>query len=528
MLLVKVNECLKPLIKFRMVIIFVSAITIVFSLFPPLLIRTLIDSLEESNIHFLVVTILAALLVYFSLDFFTKYLWDILLARGKGAVRGFLFENILHKEYDYFITHSIGDINNKLLNDSEIYTKHRLMLVPTLILNIVHIGVVTVFLAFINIYMTVGALIFSFTFYGIYKIVNKYLRTTTIKERESYSDMLGAANETLMGINTIQLYSVENYFAKYFEKIVDKYETRLIKFKMYKGLAKSATVAIISLLPIASVISAIILMPIVNISVGDILAFYTLLPSLNEPLKNLTTFNIESQNSLAIEKRLEELLENPKSTNNSLKEIKKIENIQFENLGFDHEKGKKSFRNLNTKLNIGDALAITGPSGTGKTTMLRMLKRRKNPTEGKILLNGIDALEISVESYVERIAVVTQDIFIFDGTIAENISLGHKYSEKKIRDSATTACLEHLSLDYNATTLSGGEKQRVAIARALACDFDVLILDEPTSELDLETEIKIIENLKKFQEENDCILIVVTHSENVIQNLCTKVLKLRP
>ena len=527
MLLEKVNNVLKPLVKFRLFVIFISAVTIIASLFPPLLIRTLIDSLGGTGLHFLVITILASLSLYFLLDFLKEYLWSNLLARGKGFVRVLLFENLLHKEYDYFLTHSIGDISNKLLNDSEIYAKDRLMLMPTLVLNISHITVVTIFLAFINIYMMIGALVFSFAFYGIYKVVNKRLRKTAIKERESYSDMLGATNETLMGINTIQLYSVENYFTKYFEKIVDKYEARLIRFKMWNALAGSATYAVISLLPIASVIIGILFMPITNISAGDILAFYTLLPNLNDPLKKLTEFNIERQNARAVEKRLEELLEKPKDENKNLIKIEKIKTIEFENLGFDHEKGKKAFKNLNSKVEIGDALAITGPSGTGKTTMLRMLKRRKNPTEGKILLNGIDALEIDIDSYIERIAVLTQDIFIFDGTISENINLGNNYSEKLIRNRAETACIDHLSLDENAMGLSGGEKQRVGLARALACDFDVLILDEPTSELDSETETKIIENLKQFQKEHDCILIVVTHSENVLTNLCTKTLALR-
>ncbi|MCL1924475.1 MAG: ABC transporter ATP-binding protein/permease [Defluviitaleaceae bacterium] len=526
MLLEKVNKVLKPLSKFRLFVIFISGLVIIASLFPPLLIRTLIDSLGQDNLHFLVVTILTSLLIYFVLDFLREYLWSNLLARGKGFVRALLFENVLHKEYDYFLTHSLGDISNKILNDSEIYTRHRLILLPTLLLNISHVIIVAIFLAFINIYMMIGAIIFSFAFYGIYKIVNKRLRETAVKEREGYSDMLGAANETLMGINTIQLYSVENYFAKYFERIVEKYETRLITFKMWNALAGSATYAVISLLPIASVLIGILFMPIMNISAGDILAFYTLLPNLSTPLKNLTEFNIERQNARAIEKRLEELLEKKEAENENLNKIEKIETIEFENLGFDHEKGKKAFKNLNIKVELGDALAITGPSGTGKTTMLRMLKRRKNPTEGKILLNGIDALEIDVDSYIERIAVLTQDFFIFDDTISENINLGHNYSEKLIRDRAYTACIDHLSLDENAMGLSGGEKQRVALARALACDFDVLILDEPTSELDYETETKIIKNLKEFQKEHCCILIVVTHSENVIKNLCTKNLKL--
>jgi ABC-type bacteriocin/lantibiotic exporter with double-glycine peptidase domain len=122
--------------------------------------------------------------------------------------------------------------------------------------------------------------------------------------------------------------------------------------------------------------------------------------------------------------------------------------------------------------------------------------------------------------------VLPQDVYIFNSTLHDNIGFGKEHPEKRIRDVAKLSAIDHFSLDESALGLSGGERQRVGLARALACDYDVLILDEPTSNLDQETETAIIENLKQVQKETNCIMIVVTHSANVIENLCTKHLEL--
>jgi len=530
MLSEQISEVLAPIYKLRFRLVLVSALSVLVGLVPPYLMGVLIDDLNSPysvQTYYIIGSILGVIALYFLIDWYQSYMWRTTVTRGAGLVKDFLFENVLHKDHRFFIDHPVGDISNKILNDSYLYSESKIKMKPTLILNILHIVVVFIILKFINIPMALAAMFFSIFFFFIYTHINKYLRKTLTVEREKFSTMMNTANETLMGVDAIQLYSVEHYFASRFAKAVESYEKNLIKYGFYETLAKSITGALTGLIVITAVLVGLLFMLLGNVSIGGIVAFYIFLPRLSEPIKNLTDFNIVMQGSRAVEKRLEEMLYSEPKENAGLEKIDKIDSIELRNVGFSYpDDNENVLKNINLKLNRGQALAITGVSGSGKTTLLKLLKRQLVPTEGELLLNGKNYIEIDQSSYFSRISVSAQDVFIFDATLHDNICFGHDYPEKLVRDKAILSVLEHFSLDTHAHGLSGGERQRIGIARALACEYDILILDEPTSELDSETEDKIIENLKQVLEDTNCIMIVVTHSAAVLEKLCSLHLKL--
>ena len=523
---------LRPLHKRRAVVVLISGLYILAGLLPPYLIGMLIDEIypyfgESSAYLFMIGTIISLLLICFLLDWLKEYLWKDLINRGAGIVRSFFFENVLHKNYRFFMDHPVGDINNKVINDSYLYVQTRLMMFPTLFLNLVHIVVLFVLLFVLNAYMMLMTVVFSLVFFVIYIQINKYLRKSAVKEREGFSTLMTEVNETLTGIDTIQLYAAEDYAAKHFTKLVDSYEHRLSRLKYWQTLSKAATNAVTSIIPVAAILAGIFHLAYGGtITIGTIIAFYYFLPRLKEPILALTDFNINMQNAKAVEKRLEELLAKEVREQVQLEKISKIDELEFKDMGFAYPDGETILSGLNVKLQRGDSLAIIGPSGTGKTTLMRLLMRQIIPSEGEISINGKNYTGIDQVSYIARISVLPQDVFIFDSTLHDNISLGKDYCEKQIRDVAKLSAIDYFSMDENALGLSGGERQRLGLARALASDYDVLILDEPTSNLDAETECAIIENLKEVQRTTNCIMIVITHSENVLEKLCTKQLEL--
>ena len=534
MLSLEISKILRPLHKYRGMVVFVSGMYMLAGLLPPYLMGLLIDELypyigEGSAYIFIIGTIAGLLLACFFLDWLQGYLWADLINRGAGIVRSFFFRNVLHKNYRFFLEHSIGDINNKVINDSYIYVQSKLMMKPTLFLNLLHIVIIFGFLLALNVYMKLMTIAFSLVFFAAYSQINKYLRRSGVYEREGFSTLMTEVNETLTGVNTIQLYTVEHYFTERIEKSVDKYENRLSELKYWQTLSKAATNTITSIIPLAAIMAGIFYL--VNggdITVGSIIAFYYFLPRLREPIKALTDFNIDVQNAKSVEQRLEELLteEAQECEHEQLEKVEKIDELEFKNLGFSYPDGETVMSGLNVRLRRGDALAVTGQSGTGKTTLLRLLKRQVAPSEGEISVNGMNYVDIDPASYIRRVAVLSQDVFIFDSTLYDNISFGKKHPEKHIRDAAKLGAIDHFSLDESALGLSSGERQRLGLARAIACDFDVLILDEPTSNLDHETECAVIENLKQVMHDTNCIMIVVTHSANILEKLCTQELEL--
>ena len=528
----EIKKTLAPIYKLRYMALFTSILTILVGLISPFLMSQLIDEITSNytgyttNIHFMIGSIVGLYIFSFILNYISRYTWINMEKRGAGMVRAYIFKNVLHKNYRFFMDHPIGDINSKVINDSYLYAKYKISAMPMIALNLLQMLVVIIVLFNIEFHMAGATIAFSFIFFIVQTYLNKNLRHTTKKERESFSNLTNIANETLMGINTIQLYTVEDYFAKRFEKEVDKYEHLLLKHKVDEVLVKLSTTTFVGFMTIVAILVGLFFAEIGDVSIGSIVAFYLFLPYLSSPIKELTEFNISLQTANAVKERLEELITKEVRVDNNLEKIDKIEQVEFKDLSFSYNNKEFVLDNINITLNKGDSVAVVGRSGKGKTTLLRLLKKQIEPTHGEILINGKNKTQIDRQSYINRIAVLSQEIFIFDSSLHDNIALGKDYPEKTIRDAATYSCIDHFSMDESSFGLSGGERQRVALARALACDFDVLILDEPTSEIDQKTEDKIIDNLKRLQAERQFIMIVVTHSENLLEKLCDKRLHL--
>ncbi|MCL2573419.1 MAG: ABC transporter ATP-binding protein/permease [Defluviitaleaceae bacterium] len=529
----RINQILRPLFAFRYGAITLKAINILVSLLPPYLISMLADDLNttggENALHLIAITV-GVLVVYFFLDWTQDFFWYKMLYTGAGMVRSYLFSNVLHKDYRFFMEHSVGDIENKVIHDAEYYAKAKLSMMPMLCLNILHIVIILAFLTSMHMEKTFVVVGLCGLFYLIYARINKLLRKTSKHEREGFSELLNTANETLMGINTIQLYNAESYFDKHFEHAVEKYEGFLIRLRKWQALAYSATDSIMSIIPVIAVLIGIGLATTGYITMGGIVAFFLFLPRLSYPIKSLADFNISLQTARAVEGRLEELLDTSHDDNNysNLEEVKKIQSLEFVDISYSYDGNDEHevLTDVCFDISEGDALAIIGPSGTGKTTFLRLLKRQLVPTLGKVLVNGKDREGFNPESYLERVAVLSQEVFAFDASIRENIRFGKDIPSERIDALAKFCALGDINLDDNAKNLSGGERQRMGLARALACDYDILVLDEPTSDLDLATEAQIVENLKTLLKQKGKILIVVTHSDYVLKNLCNKVLPL--
>ncbi|MCL1934978.1 MAG: ABC transporter ATP-binding protein/permease [Defluviitaleaceae bacterium] len=525
-----IKKALIPVYKLRYIVLMISIINIFIGLVSPFLMSRLINDLtynEGRNALFIIGSIIAAYIIYFFLDWAEVYQWKKMENLGAGIVRGYLFSNVLHKSYRFFKDNSIGDINNKIINDSALYAKNEISSIPTVLLNLGHIVIICIILFTINFYMAIATVLFSFIFFFVNMYINKELRKSTKLEREAFSKLTNVANETLMGINTIQLYSVEHFFDKRFEKNVEEYEEKLIKNQFFAGLLKSSTYTLIGVMTIVAILVGLFFANLGHVSIGGIVAYYLFLPRLSEPIKNLADYNIAIQTAKAVEDRLEKLLVTEKREDDDLEKISNIDEIKFRDLSLTYPESEGNvLNNINATFKKGDSVAIIGRSGAGKTSLLRLLKKQLEPTSGEILINGKNKTQINRQSYIDRVAVLSQQVFIFDSTLQENISFGKNFPEKRVRDAAKISCIDHFSMDENSFGLSGGERQRIGLARALACDFDVLILDEPTSELDSKTEDQIIENLKMLQEEKQFIMIVVTHSDNVLNKLCNKKLEL--
>jgi ATP-binding cassette subfamily B protein/subfamily B ATP-binding cassette protein MsbA len=252
-----------------------------------------------------------------------------------------------------------------------------------------------------------------------------------------------------------------------------------------------------------------------HMTVGDLMMFLVYLVMLLEPLATLAQSATQFQNSLSGLDRILDLLESPKemqSTADSVKIDRRTVTgrIAFENVSFSYPgTDRPALRNVHLEIAAGQTVALVGPSGAGKTTMSNLVARFYDPTAGRLTLDGRDLRDYDVESFRSLLGVVEQDVFLFDGTIAQNIAYARRdAAADEIRSAAeaanATEFIDQLAdgmqtvIGERGVRLSGGQRQRLAIARAILADPKLLILDEATSNLDTESEGLIQQSLRRL------------------------------
>ncbi|MFY9434731.1 MAG: ABC transporter ATP-binding protein, partial [Bacillota bacterium] len=271
-----------------------------------------------------------------------------------------------------------------------------------------------------------------------------------------------------------------------------------------------------------------------QMSIADITGFLLYVSLFYQPIMQLNRLNESLQQALAAADRYFEVLDIEPDIHDApgAIEVKTVKgHIVFDNVAFDYD-GIPVLKNISLEIKPGEMVALVGPTGVGKTTMANLIPRFYDPAEGRVLVDGIDVRRIKVSSLRKHISMVLQDVFLFNGTVAENIAYGSpEASLEDIVEAAIAAeadeFIREMPKGYDThigergVRLSGGQKQRLAIARALLYNAPILILDEATSSVDTETEAKIAAALERLVGGRTTIVIAhrlstIRHADRIV------------
>ena len=261
-----------------------------------------------------------------------------------------------------------------------------------------------------------------------------------------------------------------------------------------------------------------------HLSAGAFFSFMTALFMLYTPIKRLVGMVSSFQEALIASDRIFEILDRKPSIIDGDKKLKeKIEHLSIQQVGLSYD-GTRALKDVNIELSCNDIAAFVGKSGSGKSSLVNLIMRLYDPSDGKICINGKDIRKFTQHSVREKVAIVTQRIFIFNDSVMANVAYGNKLDEDRVLWALKQAdALDfvsalkdgvHTILDEFGTNLSGGQRQRIAIARAIYKNPEILILDEATSALDMHTEEAIKDTIAKIAK--DKIVILVAHRPSTI------------
>ncbi|EPA1906147.1 ABC transporter ATP-binding protein [Campylobacter coli] len=437
-----------------------------------------------------------------------------------------VLKNLLKLDMDFFKRNRTGELVSRCTNDINALQSIVSNIIPDFfreLLTIVGLLIVVFYqspiLAFFALVVLPCAILPLVHFA---RKLKKYARSI----QETNSDLLSRLSEIFSNIELIKASNTQNKESEKFAK----QNNELCRLNLKSTRIDALTSPLMEIIGSLGVAAVIIIggREVIHgtMSVGSFFAFITALFAIYTPLKRLSSLYGRLQGAIAASERTFYLLDLEPQILNGSKNLESIARIEFKQVDFAYENPYKSvLKDINFEFNKGEILALVGTSGGGKSSIINLLMRFYDKQKGEILLNDLDISEFSIESLHDRIGLVTQNIYLFNDSFAENVAYSEEPNKEKIIKALKLANAYefvqemggiYAEVKEHGKNLSGGQKQRIAIARALYKNPDLLIFDEATSALDNESEkaiIETIENLKK-----DRLVLMIAHRLSTIEN----------
>ena len=437
-----------------------------------------------------------------------------------------MFSKLLKLPKSYFDNNTTGQTLSKLTFDVEQISAAASTIWLDLIKSSLTVVILTGYLFYKNYLLSLTLLVLLPLVYLAVKLSTSRIRRGSKKVQDSMGGMTHLLDENISGNDLIKVYNAQESEKNKFFNIINIIRQQRFKVDLAGGVNTSIVNILIGLcLAVVVFLSSTYLI----MSAGDFLAFFTAMGMLVKPAKTLININKPLQQALVAAISVFSLIDEKSEENIGEQLMSNVEgDIIFQNVSFSYNDEKVSLNNINLTIKQGETIALVGSTGSGKTTLINLLIRFYNPTNGKILINNKDINSFDLESFRSNFSFVDQNVRLFNDTISGNIAFGQK--DKMTIDSIVDAAKISNSIEFiekldekfdseigeDGVTLSGGQRQRLSIARAIAKDSSILILDEATSSLDSATEKLVQSAINKIQQGRTTIIIA--HRLSTIQN----------
>ncbi len=512
----------------------------------PMLIKYVVDDIVGSHtlsstakVHKLMIIMVIMIVIFVILrppiEYYRQYLAQWTSNKILYDIRNKMYKHIQKLSFKYYANTRAGEIISRVINDVE-QTKTFVM---TGLMNI-WLDMATIIIAIILMFsMNVALTVVSILLFPLYAISIKYffgnLRRLTRIRSQALAEVQSYLHERVQGMPIIKSFAIEEYEQTQFDKQNKNFLQKALQHTSWNAKSFSAVNTITDIAPLVVIGYSAYLVIQHQLSLGTMVAFFAYIDKLYNPLRRLVNSSTTVTQSFASMDRIFEFLDEKYDVVDAADAIECRQvhgDISFKDVSFAYDNHEMVLKNISIDVKKGETIALVGMSGGGKSTLVSLIPRFYDVTEGSITLDGADIRRFKAQSLRDKIGVVFQDNILFSESVMDNILLGKPDSSEDEVYRAAKAANAHefilnLAEGYNTKVgergvkLSGGQKQRIAIARVFLKNPPILILDEATSALDLESEHAIQESLEKLAKDRTTFIVAhrlstITHANRIV------------
>lgn len=463
--------------------------------------------------------------------FFIGNYGHVMGAKMEYDMRSEIFAHMQKLSFSFYDDAKVGQLMSRITTDLFEITELLHHGPENIILSLLKIGGALIILMQINGWLTLAAFIvlpimFLFAFF-----LNRKMRNAFKNNRVKIAEINAGIEDNLSGIRVVKSFANEEAEEEKFKKGNDGFLAAKKNSYLYMGSFQAGINFFTTLIQICVILAGCVLIANKSLEITDLITFLLYIGVFTEPIRVLVDFTEQFQNGYTGFERFREIMdiEPDIKDREDAKELKEVKgNIAFENVSFRYSEGAdKVLNHVDLTIKEGSYTAIVGSSGAGKTTLCSLIPRFYDVTSGRIFIDGQDIRDVTIKSLRNNIGIVQQDVYLFAGTIYENIAYGKKNATKEEVIAAAKNANAHefimsfpdgydTDIGQRGIKLSGGQKQRLSIARVFLKNPPILIFDEATSALDNESEKVVQESLEKLAANRTTL--VIAHRLTTIQN----------
>lgn len=450
-------------------------------------------------------------------------------------IRTDLFKHLQELPFEYYDNRPHGKILIRVVNYVNSVSDMLSNGIINVILECLNMLFIMIFMFFVNVKLSLVVLSGLPIFAVIMMMIKKRQRKAWQDVSNKSSNLNAYLQENITGARVTQIFTREEENAEIFDRLSEKYRKSWINAVKYSHLVWPATDNVSTLVRAAIFVVGLLVLTPAAVSLGTIVAMTSYASSFWQPIMNLSNIFNNFINNIAYLERIFETLDEPATIADkpNAQDIGDITGeVKFDDVTFSYEQGKTVLEHISFDVKPGESVALVGPTGAGKSTVVSLLSRFYDLDSGKITIDGKDISQATLHSLRSQMGIMLQDSFIFSGTIYDNIRYGRlDATEEEIREAAKIVCADEFisemkdgymtEVNERGSKLSGGQKQLISFARTLLSDPKILVLDEATSSIDARTEKLLQQGLQRLLVGRTSFIIA--HRLSTIKN-CDKIM----